>query len=315
MRKRALSLLLVLTLSLGLAIPAAAEVNGYKDVDPDDYFADAVTWSWINNIVYGTEINVFSPNRTCTRGEIITFLWRAAKSPEPTKTYGISDISANDYFYKAVLWAKELDMFEGDTFRPSDPCTREMAVEFMWKRIGAPAVTDSGKFIDVDNPAVDWAVHQEITAGTSDITFSPEQTCTRAQIVTFLYRAYSRGYDYQTANLLFSQFSWQDTYYKDIRGGYMTLHTYPTEGLSINITFQFLVTWNEETEWAGETDPYSTIYSIHMYETRDFSIRYYEDFAVLIGKTEISKVAYEGVYVREGHTLPDWAKETFADFL
>lgn len=187
MKKKIISLFLALTLSLGLAVPAMATENNFTDVDPNAYYAEAVNWAVENGVTSGTSASTFSPNDTCTRGQIITFLWRGAGSPGASVAGGVSDIRESDYFYKAVLWAKEMGIFEGDTFQPNVPCTRLMAVEFMWKRLGSPAVEDN-RFSDVSSGAVNWAVARGVTSGTSETAFSPEQTCTRGQIVTFLYR-------------------------------------------------------------------------------------------------------------------------------
>lgn len=174
-------------MSLGLAVPTAA-AGGFTDVDANAYYAQAVDWAVDQKITSGTSPTTFSPDQTCTRAQIITFLWRAAGSPEPSVTTDISDISSTDYFYHAVLWAKEHEMFEGTAFQPDAPCTRLMAVDFMWRAAGSPNAAGTG-FSDADSPAVRWAVAQGVTAGTSAATFSPNDTCTRGQIVTFLYRA------------------------------------------------------------------------------------------------------------------------------
>ena len=100
-----------------------------------------------------------------------------------------SDVDPNAYYAKATVWAKESLTATGDTFSPNDPCTRLMAVEFMWNHVGQPDAADAG-FTDVSSSAVDWAVEQGVTSGTSATTFSPDDTCTRGQIVTFLYRAF-----------------------------------------------------------------------------------------------------------------------------
>lgn len=187
MKKRVLTLCLALVMSLGLAVPAAA-AGGFTDVDANAYYAQAVDWAVDQKITSGTSPTTFSPDQTCTRAQIITFLWRAAGSPESSVTTDISDISSTDYFYHAVLWAKEHEMFEGTAFQPDAPCTRLMAVDFMWRAAGSPDAAGTG-FSDADSPAVRWAVAQGVTAGTSDTTFSPNTACTRGQIVTFLYRA------------------------------------------------------------------------------------------------------------------------------
>lgn len=196
MKKKILSLFLALTLSLGLAIPAMAVENNYTDVDPNAYYAEAVNWAVEKGITGGTSATTFSPNQTCTRAQIITFLWRGAGLPEASVTGGVSDIKESDYFYKAVLWAKEKGMFEGNAFQPNVPCTRLMAVRFMWEAAVRPFGPGETSFSDVtpithgidNNDAVVWAVKWGITSGTSEATFSPDVVCTRGQIVTFLHR-------------------------------------------------------------------------------------------------------------------------------
>ena len=146
-------------------------------------------------ITSGTSKTTFSPAQTCSRAQIITFLWRTAGSPEPKTVSAVSDVSSNDYYYKAVLWAAENGMFSGDVFSPNTPCTRAMAVEFIWKQAGQPTASDS-RFTDVPSnasyaQAVAWAISNGVTSGTSNITFSPDANCTRGQIVTFLYRDFA----------------------------------------------------------------------------------------------------------------------------
>lgn len=184
MKKKILSL--ILALSLGFILPAAAA--GFADVADNDWFADAVNWAVERKITSGTSATAFSPNSICTRGEIITLLWRFAGSPAPAVSGSVSDINADDYFYQAVLWAKGQNMFDGNAFRPNEACTRLMAVEFMWKEAGAPAAKSSITFKDVDCDAVHWAIKQQLTAGIGTGKFGPDQTCTRAQIVKFLYQ-------------------------------------------------------------------------------------------------------------------------------
>lgn len=162
----------------------------FSDVAADAYYADPVTWAVEQRITNGTSDTTFSPEETCTRAQIITFLWRAAGSPEPQSADTFADVSADAYYSKATAWAAEHDMASGNTFAPEAPCTREMAVEFMWKHAGSPEAADAS-FSDVSSPAVDWAVEAGVTTGTSATAFSPDDTCTRAQIVTFLYRAFA----------------------------------------------------------------------------------------------------------------------------
>ena len=137
---------------------------------------------------------------SCTTAQILTFLWRSQGSPEPTsKTNTFTDIKESDYFYKAALWARENNIVSRDStaFNGNTPCTRSSAVLYTWRAAGFPAAEKSSSFTDVAAttiyaPAVDWAVEQGVTSGTSKTTFSPDTTCTRAQIVTFLYRAFSK---------------------------------------------------------------------------------------------------------------------------
>lgn len=167
-----------------------SSTTGFGDVAKDAYYAGAVKWAVDRGITNGTGAGTFSPDQTCTRAEIITFLWRAAGCPEPTNASAFSDVNVDAYYAKATAWAEENKMADGGTFSPDALCTREMAVEFMWRYAGTPDATEAS-FTDVSSDAVNWAVEAGVTNGTSDTTFSPEQTCTRAQIVTFLCRAFS----------------------------------------------------------------------------------------------------------------------------
>ena len=179
-------------------------VNPFTDVSENSPFYNAILWAVEQGITAGTgDGTTFSPNNTCTRAQIITFLWRSAGKPEAElEESPYSDVSAdsmNADFYSAIMWAAENEMAEGETFNPNDPCTRAMAVDFIWKaavkaedeEIETPSFTD----VDEDNPYMDgiaWAVAHEITMGTGDgTTFSPDNSCTRGQIVTFLYRTAS----------------------------------------------------------------------------------------------------------------------------
>ena len=165
----------------------------FADVSASAYYYDAVQWAVDKAITNGTSATAFSPVATCTRGQIITFLWRAAGSPVPTGSVAVSDVSADDYYYKAVQWAYAMGMTSGSSFNPDSPCTRGMTVDFMWKAAGCPNAV-AASFTDVLSgsqyaAAVAWALDQGVTSGTSDTTFSPDATCTRSQVVTFLYRA------------------------------------------------------------------------------------------------------------------------------
>jgi hypothetical protein len=173
--------------------PTVPTVGGFTDVTADQYYADPVIWALDEGITNGTSDTTFSPNDTCTRGQIITFLWRAAGSPEPNSAASFSDVPSDQYYSKAVAWAAEQGIVSGTTFSPDAPCTRAMAVEFMWKYAGSPDAAASS-FTDVGADyaaAVNWAVASGVTNGTSNTTFSPNDTCIRGQIVTFLYRGFA----------------------------------------------------------------------------------------------------------------------------
>lgn len=175
----------------------APTVSGFTDIKSSDYFADAVQWAVEKKITSGTSATTFSPNSTCTNAQILAFLYRANGSPEPTISNSFADIKTTDYYYKAALWAAEKGMVSGSTFGANTPCTRAATVEYMWKAAGSPAAAYDGKFDDVPASAdyaqaVAWAVENNVTAGTSKTTFGPDSTCTRGQIVTFLYRAFGK---------------------------------------------------------------------------------------------------------------------------
>ena len=174
--------------------PPAKTVGGFSDVTEKDYFAQPVLWAVEKKITGGTGNGKFSPGNTCTQAQILTFLWRAQGSPEPAGTVEMENFDGTEYYYKAVRWAAEQDMVLGE-FNPDQPCTRALAVTFLWKRAGSPAAAPAS-FTDVSAEAeyaqaVAWAVEKEITGGTSAATFAPDNTCTRGQIVTFLYRAFA----------------------------------------------------------------------------------------------------------------------------
>jgi hypothetical protein len=169
----------------------------FTDVHKGDWFYDAVYWAVAEGITEGTSETTFSPDMECTRAHIVTFLWRANGSPEVASTDKFSDVADDQYYSKAVAWAVQQGITVGTsdtTFSPDMPCTRAQAVTFLWRAKGSPDASASSKFNDVDSSqyyanAVDWAVKNNITAGTSDTTFSPNVACSRAQIVAFLYRA------------------------------------------------------------------------------------------------------------------------------
>ena len=169
----------------------------FTDVADKAYYRDAVEWAVENGITKGTTATTFSPNATCTRAQAVTFLWRAAGSPEPeTRAMPFTDVPVGSYYYDAVLWAVENGITKGTsdtTFSPNMTCTRAQIVAFLWRSEKSPAVGTANPFADVKSTAyyadaVLWAAKENITKGTTSTTFSPNAGCTRAQIVTFLYR-------------------------------------------------------------------------------------------------------------------------------
>lgn len=170
----------------------------FVDVPSSAYYYDAVAWAVENGITNGTSATTFGPDVSCTRAQMVTFLWRAAGSPEPVTTSNpFTDIQPGAYYYDAVLWAVEQGITSGTsatTFSPDATCTRAQMVTFLWRQEGSPVVNYAMSFTDVDAnayyaEAVRWAVSEGVTNGTSATTFSPDMDCTRAQIVTLLYRA------------------------------------------------------------------------------------------------------------------------------
>ena len=174
-------------------------LNFFVDVKASDYYYDAVLWAAQNGITSGTDAEHFSPNQPCTRAQIVTFLWRAAGSPAPkSASMPFTDVPKGSYYEMAALWAVENGITKGTsdtTFSPDATCSRAQIVTFLWRSQKSPAVGSLNPFTDVSanayyTDAVLWAVEENITKGTTATTFSPDADCTRAQIVTLLYRAY-----------------------------------------------------------------------------------------------------------------------------
>ena len=173
------------------------QIGVFVDVATGSYYGDAVDWAVENGITKGTDDTHFSPDGICTRAQAATFLWRAAGSPKPeTRTMPFTDVPAGSYYYDAVLWAVENGITKGTsntTFSPNMTCTRAQIVAFLWRSEKSPAAGTANLFVDVKSTAyyadaVLWAVKEDITKGTTNTTFSPDADCTRAQIVTFLWR-------------------------------------------------------------------------------------------------------------------------------
>lgn len=174
----------------------AVDALSFTDVSVKEYYFDAIAWAVKNAITEGVNDTIFAPGASCTRAQMVTFLWRANGSPEPTVTeLPFTDVAVDAYYAKAVLWAVENGITTGTndtTFDPDGVVTRAEAVTFLWRAAGNPAA-DGKLFADVESTkyyaeAVRWAVANGVTKGVSDTSFAPSSACTRAQIVTFLYR-------------------------------------------------------------------------------------------------------------------------------
>ena len=180
-----------------VTVTAVFEKIAFADVKSGSYCYDAVQWAVAKGITLGMSDGSFAPNAPCTRGQIVTFLWRAMGCPAPKSTVNpFTDVKSGSYCYEAVLWAVEQGITKGTTattFRPNAACTRGQAVTFLCRAVGTEGTGDTG-FADVGANSfcagsVKWAVENGVTKGTTATTFSPNETCTRGQIVTFLYRA------------------------------------------------------------------------------------------------------------------------------
>lgn len=169
----------------------------FQDVRTGAYYEDAVKWAVKYGITNGTSTTTFTPDRTCSNSEILTMLCRAFQEWMPvlgTESNPFTDVKQSDYYYDAARWAAEYDIVSGTTFDPDKPCTRAMTMTYIWKAMDSPDISGGASFTDVPGgadyaKAVAWAVGMGITNGTSSTTFSPNDTCTRGQIATFLYRA------------------------------------------------------------------------------------------------------------------------------
>ena len=178
-----------------------SEGSPFSDVPAGKFYTDAVLWAVSQNpqITNGYADGTFRPDQTCTRAQVVTFLWRANGSPEPNLAVNpFKDVSASAYYYKAVLWALENGITTGysdGTFRPNDECTRAHVATFLWRSEGSPEPESSANpFTDVSAgsyyaKAVLWALENGITTGKTPTTFNPDGACTRAHVVTFLYRS------------------------------------------------------------------------------------------------------------------------------
>ena len=193
----AITLFLALVTLLCGSVTAEASVKEFQDVTNEtSYYYNPVYWAVENGITSGVSSTSFSPNGPCTRAQIVTFLWKAAGSPYTSSANTFSDVKANQWYTRAVNWAVSNGITSGLSarkFGPSVVCTRAQAVTLLWKAAGAPYTASVSTFTDVKPgswyaKAVNWAVAKGITSGVSARRFAPQQQCSRAQIVTFLWK-------------------------------------------------------------------------------------------------------------------------------
>ena len=190
------------SLATHAAIYSDRKYNPFVDVQEGSYYYDAVLWAAnrVPQVTNGTDDTHFSPGKNCTRGQVVTFLWRANGLPDPgTTTCAFTDVKPGAYYYDAMLWAVNMGITSGKTattFGPNLNCTRAEVVTFLWRAAGSPEPQSTDcPFTDVKPgafyyKAMLWAVEQHITTGASATAFKPGGICTRGQVVTFLYRAY-----------------------------------------------------------------------------------------------------------------------------
>ena len=259
--------------------------NPFTDVAESHYFYDPVLWAVGEGVTTGTTAITFSPLNVCTRAQVVTFLWRAAGSPDPIKTNNpFTDVPENIYYYKAVLWAVENGITTGTsatTFSPESPCTRGQVVTFLHRAAGSPAPGSSvNPFTDVNsalyyyNPVL-WAVEMGITNGTSATTFGPEETCIRAQIVTFLYRFYCRE-----LNIVAQPQDYQMTSSQE-----MASFDIAISGGAAPYTYRWYVVYND-TEVCGDVNTTdSTEYSFG-WSISDYDFDEYRDIYVYCAVTD-----------------------------
>lgn len=197
MKKRLIPLLLTVMLLVGI-LPTGVSAAAFADVRSDAYYYDAIQWAVMEGITAGTGNGMFSPNSVCTRAQVVTFLWRANGEPiSASEKNPFKDVKKDSYYYDAVLWAVEEGITTGTSstsFSPGSACTRAQVVTFLWRSEGTRGSKMYNQFLDVPSDsyyhgAVLWAASYGITTGTGAARFSPNDTCTRSQIVTFLHRA------------------------------------------------------------------------------------------------------------------------------
>ena len=197
LRKCVFSPLLAAAVLISILPAHGLESRQFADVPLNHWAYAAVAWAVEGAVTKGTSDTTFSPNDTCTVEQILTLLWRAYQSPMPTAEDIRLEISEKEYYHDAVLWAFESGLIPSSPFQKGIPCTRSMALTFLWKLAGSPSEEGPAfKDVPVDaeyRTAVSWGINHHITTGTGEGVFSPDQICTRGEIVTFLYRSYLAG--------------------------------------------------------------------------------------------------------------------------
>ena len=206
MKKTWIAVLLALCMVFTL-LPFGSAAANFTDLEPGAYYLEAVDWALNHNpvITKGTTDSTFSPNQTCTRDQVVTFLWRAFGAEKMFITNPFVDVLPTDYFYNSAVWASREKITTGtdaNHFSPTQPCSREQVATFLWRAKGSPAPKSAASpFTDVKDPthysykAILWAYENGVTTGKTTTAFAPEDPCTRAQIVTFLYRALVKPLD------------------------------------------------------------------------------------------------------------------------
>ncbi|MBQ9968100.1 MAG: S-layer homology domain-containing protein [Oscillospiraceae bacterium] len=286
---RAGSCLLILAILMSLLSVSIFAVGGFTDVRDGDWFAEPVLWAVDDGITNGTTALTFSPNDTCTRAQILTFLWRAAGEPTPLMYCPFYDVAADAYYCEPAAWAYENGLVEGMLFEGSAPCTRADVVTYLWKLSGSPYAAPAA-FADVPayasySQAVSWAVGNAITNGTGNGLFSPQNTCTRGQIVTFLYRAFVEN-EAQTAAP-----SWE----APASGGI-------TQSYASEILQGLLSTYPEGTWWDIETSYTSTVLNMTYSGCAGFAL-YCSD--LIFGDLPITEVHSDFDRIKVGDMVRD----------
>ena len=276
--KKLISIILCAALLSSLFVIPICAVTGnpFADVPEDEFYYTPVLWAVANGITAGTAADKFSPDDPCTRAQVVTFLWRGEGKPEPTQTeHPFTDISAGEFYYKAVLWAVEEGITVGtapDQFGPDDPCTRAQVVTFLWRAMGEPDPSStSHPFTDVTAEdfyykAMLWAVEEGITVGLTPTSFGPDATCTRSQIVTFIYR-------YMTSDNPLGIVFQPENYYMEISQENAEFSV-TIQGGSAPYTYQWVTLYDTKEV---KSDPVTSTSSIHVF-TKEFSDYDFDDY-------------------------------------